>query len=104
MRSVLLATAFCALLTAPAVGQVLEGPQRLFTGRDLFGLEVASDPEIRPDGGTIAYVRVINDIMSDRSRRSIWLVDPASGAQSPLVADEASNFSPRWSPDGQRLA
>ena len=104
MRSVLLAAAVGALLTAPALGQVLDGPQRLFTGQDLFGLEVASDPEIRPDGGTIAYVRVTNDIMTDRSRRSIWLVDPQSGAQSPLVADEASNFSPRWSPDGQRLA
>jgi Tol biopolymer transport system component len=31
-------------------------------------------------------------------------VDPATGAQSPLVVDESANFAPRWSPDGQRLA
>jgi dipeptidyl aminopeptidase/acylaminoacyl peptidase len=65
---------------------------------------MASDPQFRPDGGAIAYVRVINDIMTDRARRSIWLVDPKTGAQSPLVADERANSRPRWSPDGQRLA
>jgi dipeptidyl aminopeptidase/acylaminoacyl peptidase len=49
-------------------------------------------------------VRVANDLMSDKARRSIWLVDPATGAQSPLVVDDNSNIAPRWSPDGSRLA
>src|SRR5690349_12755172 len=93
-----------AALTPSAVAQVADGPARTFTGRDLFGLRVASDPQTRPDGGAIAYVRVTNDVMSDRGVRSIWLVDPASGAQSPLVAGEGSAFAPRWSPDGERLA
>ncbi|HEX5380574.1 MAG TPA: S9 family peptidase [Phenylobacterium sp.] len=104
MRSVLLASVFSLALAAPALSAVAEGPQRLFTGRDLFGLEVAGDPQFRPDGSAIAYVRATNDIMTDRARRSIWLVDPATGAQTPLVAEEGTAFSPRWSPDGQRLA
>lgn len=104
MRSFLLATAISAVLAAPALGAVAEGPQKLFTGRDLFGLEVASDPQFRPDGGAIAYVRVTNDIMTDKARRAIWLVDPQSGAQTPLVAEEGQAFTPRWSPDGQKLA
>ncbi len=94
-----------ALATAGAVSaQVADGPSRIFGARDLFGLQMASDPQVRPDGGAVAYVRVSNDIMTDRARRSIWLVDTATGAQTPLVVDDAANLAPRWSPDGSRLA
>jgi Tol biopolymer transport system component len=55
---------------------------------------------VRPDGGQIAFATG-NDIMTDRGHRAIW-VPTASGAVTPLVSDD--NRSPRWSPDGQRLA
>ena len=80
------------------------GPSRVLTGSDLFSLEVATDPNISPDGKTIAYVRRSNDIMSDRARSSIWIIDVASGTQAPLVAGPGSHGQPRWSPDGTRLA
>ena len=89
MRHASLILAACAVLSATsAVAQVAEAPSRVFAARDLFGLEYASDPQFRPDGGAIAYVRVANDILTDRGRRAIWLIDPKTGAQSPLVADD----------------
>ena len=91
-------------LAAPAAAAPASGPTRLFTGADLFNLEWASDPQISPDGRTIAYVRQSNDIMTDRARPTIWLVDVATGQQRPLLAGSGSYFSPRWSPDGTRLA
>ena len=91
-------------LGAPALAAPATGPSRTFTGSDLFNLEVASDPEISPDGRTIAYVRRSNDIMTDKARSTIWLVDVATGQQRPLVAGSGSYFSPRWSADGARLA
>ena len=91
-------------LAAPASAAPAAGPDRYFTGSDLFNLEWASDPEISPDGRTIAYVRESNDVMSDRARPTIWLIDVASGQQRPLVAGSGAYFSPRWSPDGTRLA
>lgn len=104
MRLAALATVM-ALATAGAVSaQVMDGPSRIFGARDLFGLQMATDPQVRPDGGAVAYVRAANDIMTDRARRSIWLVDTATGAQTPLVVDDATNLAPRWSPDGSRLA
>jgi dipeptidyl aminopeptidase/acylaminoacyl peptidase len=102
-RSLALLCAATAL-SAPALAKPANGPARTFTGADLFNLEVATDPQISPDGRTIAYTRKSNDIMTDKARSTIWLVDVASGQQRPLLAGSGSYFSPRWSPDGSRLA
>lgn len=91
-------------LLAPASAAPIRGPARYFDGSDLFTLEIATDPQISPDGRAIAYVRKSNDIMTDRARSTIWLVDVATGRQRPLVAGPGSYSSPRWSPDGTRLA
>jgi dipeptidyl aminopeptidase/acylaminoacyl peptidase len=79
-------------------------PEKKFQGHDLFGLEYASDPQIRPDGRSVAYVRTSFDIMTDRGRRSIWLIDTESGAQTPLITGAGSHSSPRWSPTADRIA
>lgn len=92
------------VLASPAQAVPAAGPSRYLAGSDLFGLEWASDPQISPDGRTIAYVRQSNDIMTDKARPTIWLVDVATGQQRPLMAGAGSYFSPRWSPDGSRLA
>jgi len=104
MRLALLVSALAIACASPSFAQVAEGPARTFQGRDIFSLRAASDPQVRPDGGAIAYVRTNQDIMTDSGRPSIWLIDTATGAQSPLVVDEAANMRPRWSPDGTRLA
>ncbi|HAU21027.1 MAG TPA: peptidase S9 family protein [Erythrobacter sp.] len=97
--------AAAALAAAPALaGKPVEADNSKFTGDDIFGLTVGSDPQISPDGQQIAYVRRTNDIMLDRAVASIWLIDVASGAEIPLVAGEGSHGSPRWSPDGKHLA
>ncbi len=100
-----LAVLFAAtVLATPSVAKPADGPSRYFTGADLFNLEVATDPQISPDGRTVAYVRKSNDIMTDKARSTIWLADVATGQQRPLLAGPGSYSSPRWSPDGQRLA
>ncbi|WP_086607294.1 S9 family peptidase [Erythrobacter donghaensis] len=113
--SLALAAATLLLTAAPALGQdapaeavaaAQTGPETRFTARDLFDLSMASDPQISPDGSRIAYVRAANDIMTDRARRTIWLVDTRTGEQVPLAGTtgEGDAFAPRWSPDGTRLA
>jgi dipeptidyl aminopeptidase/acylaminoacyl peptidase len=104
MRSVFIAALAWAASTAVVAAKPADGPSRQFRGADLFALQAASDPQVRPDGGQIAYVRVGYDLMNDRAVRSVWLVDPATGAQVPLAGAAGSQSSPRWSPDGKRLA
>jgi dipeptidyl aminopeptidase/acylaminoacyl peptidase len=100
-----LAALFAATcLAPPAAANPDMAPGRYFTGADLFNLEVATDPQISPDGRTIAYARKTNDVMTDKARSTIWLVDVATGQQHPLLAGSGSYSSPRWSPDGTRLA
>lgn len=96
-------------LTAPLAADDHEadgeaGAEKHFTGADIFGLSVAADPQISPDGSQIAYVRRTNDIMTDRPVSSIWLIDVGTGAETPLVTGEGTHVSPRWSPNGDRLA
>jgi dipeptidyl aminopeptidase/acylaminoacyl peptidase len=95
-----LTLAFAALVAGRALAQ----PATTFKAQDVFGLSWAGDPQFRPDGGLIAYVRTTNDIMTDRGRRAIWLVDPRSGQQTPLGGAEGDASDPRWSPDGSRIA
>ena len=81
-----------------------EAPAHVLEGRDLFSLEQVTDPQVRPDGHAVAYVRVSFEIMTDRPRRSIWLVDVDTGTQVPVAAGPGSSYAPRWSADGKRLA
>jgi dipeptidyl aminopeptidase/acylaminoacyl peptidase len=86
---------------APVPASAPDGPTRSFTGSDLFGLTIAADPQISPDGKTIVYVRRTGDVMTDTMKSSLWLIDVASGRQTPFATDGSS---PRWSPDGARIA
>ena len=92
------------VISTPVLAKPADGPSPIFTGRDLFDLSAASDPQISPDGRTVAYVRRSADIMTDKARSSIWLVNVATGEQRPLAAGTGDHFNPRWSPDGRRLA
>jgi dipeptidyl aminopeptidase/acylaminoacyl peptidase len=74
-----------------------------FQPMDVFGLEWASDPQISPDGKRVAYIRNSMDVMKDRRRSQIWLIEIDGGEQRPLTSG-GGEFAPRWSPDGKRLA
>jgi dipeptidyl aminopeptidase/acylaminoacyl peptidase len=75
----------------------------VFAPMDVFSLEWASDPEISPDGTQVAYVRRSFDVKTDARRGAIWLVDRDGASHRPL-GGAGNQGSPRWSPDGKRLA
>lgn len=71
---------------------------------DLHRVVRVSDPQIAPDGRSIA-ITVTRDILDEnRSAVELALVDVATGASRPLTVDRQELGHARWSPDGSRLA
>ncbi len=70
---------------------------------DVFELEMGADPRISGDGKHIVYVRRFFDVMTDRSRSNLWIVDSGGTDHRPLTTGNGNDSSPRWSPDGKRL-
>ncbi|MBI2994463.1 MAG: S9 family peptidase [Gammaproteobacteria bacterium] len=77
---------------------------RILQSTDVFQLEYASEPQISPDGRHIVYVRTAMDIMTDRTRGNLWTIDSDGGNHRPVLSGRQGYSSPRWSPDGMRLA
>lgn len=75
-----------------------------FVASDVFGLEYAGDPQIAPNGEHVVYVRKSMDIMKDRSRSNLWIIDANGSNHRAIASSSADFFSPRWSADGNRLA
>lgn len=89
---------------APARAGDLHGDPRNLQPRDLFDLEWADAPSISPDGRRIVYQRKFFDIMKDRRRANLWLVEADSGKQRPLTSGAYSDGAAVWSPAGDRIA
>src|SRR3954452_20917016 len=72
---------------------------------DVYELANAGDPRVSPDGSRVAFVVTTIDRESSEYRSAIWLV-PTDGSAEPtqFTSGAKRDGSPRWSPDGRRLA
>ena len=79
--------------------------KRGVTPEDYFAFENISDPHISPSGREVAYVLGTVDEKRNRRVTSVWLV-ATDGQSAPrrLTAAAVDATSPRWSPDGTKLA
>ncbi len=78
--------------------------KRPMTIHDVLTAVRVGDPQLSPDGARVAYVRTTTDLDKNKRNADIWVVPAGGGNAIPLVAGSASDSTPRWSPDGSRLA
>jgi dipeptidyl aminopeptidase/acylaminoacyl peptidase len=96
---------FISLSAAAVLLSATAYANRGVTPEDYFAFHFVSDAHISPSGKDAAFVVTVIDQPRNRRNSSIWLV-PLDGRVAPrrLTAEDANSTSPRWSPDGSRLA
>ncbi len=77
---------------------------RPITVDDLFQIREVSDPQLSPDGQSVAYTVKTLLLKEDKSEERIWSEPTNGGEAIPLTAEGVSSSHPRWSPDGKYLA
>jgi len=100
----------CAAIAVLSVALLTSSPGRAASGRamtieDLITAVRVSDPQLSPDGASVVFVRTTTDGKSGKRNADIWMV-PADGSGTPkaLIGGDASDSTPRYSPDGKRIA
>jgi dipeptidyl aminopeptidase/acylaminoacyl peptidase len=88
-----------AALFGPAFAQ-----SRRFSADDLPKIVRISDPQISPDGKTVAVVVSRANMKDDRWDGEIEFIDIATGQARVMTHDRLEVSSPRWSTSGDRLA
>lgn len=98
------ASVIAVCLMSVASAQTLRAPALTFSAADVFNLEYADNPQISPDGRRVAYERVSADIMTDRFRHAIWMVDESGRNHRPIAQGDGNYSMPVWAPDGRSIA
>jgi dipeptidyl aminopeptidase/acylaminoacyl peptidase len=78
--------------------------KRSVTPDDLFAIKDIPEVRISPDGSRVAYTVVSTDRAKNSYTSSIWLAPTRGGDPVELTGAGFSDSSPRWSPDGARIA
>jgi dipeptidyl aminopeptidase/acylaminoacyl peptidase len=80
--------------------------RKRITAEDLYAMQFVEDPQLSPTGRHLAFVKSTVDKLGNAYRRSLWVVrlDDRRPAPRQFTSASKSDWSPRWSPDGETLA
>ena len=88
---------------APAPSAFADGPRPL-QPEDIALLRTVGDPQISPDGASVAYTVGTMDLAKDKRATNLWLARWDGSENRALTSGEQKQTHPRWSPDGRTLA
>src|SRR6202790_2650361 len=74
-----------ATLLIPMSAARPQTPVKPLVIQDVFQLQLATDPQISPDGKRIVYVRQFNDIMTDQRCSNLWIINADGSDHRPLT-------------------
>src|SRR5712691_10607029 len=94
---------FLFLLVSPRFSLGIDS-KRILKPEDFAALRDVDEPNLSPDGQTVAYVVGTVDLKKDKQPKNLWLAKCDSGENRPLTFGENTQSHPRWSPDGKWIA
>jgi len=75
-----------------------------FQVEDMQKLSRVAAPKVSPDGKWVAFTVTRSDVAKNKTVTNIWMVAATGDKPRQMTfADQGSNNSPRWSPDGRYL-
>src|SRR6266403_918464 len=94
-----------ASLPAAAIAAPVPADEKpLTTEKDIFQFNWTANPQISPDGSQVVFVKVNVNEKKDGYETSLWAVSTRGDEQPHRLTNGPRDSSPRWSPDGKRLA
>jgi dipeptidyl aminopeptidase/acylaminoacyl peptidase len=78
--------------------------KRAITEADLYKFTWIADPQISPDGATVAFVQVTVNEKDNKYESSLYTVATSGGMAALRVTSGTRDTTPRWSPDGAWIA
>jgi len=95
--------AFVSFASVSSISPVWAQDRR-FSADDLTRIVRITDPQISPDGKSVAVVVSRANLKEDRWDAELELVDIASGKMHAMTHDRIGVGTPRWSASGDRIA
>jgi len=78
--------------------------QLTFSVGDLLGVKRVSDPQLSPDGKTVAFAVGTVDKPGNRVVNQIYTINVDGSRQRQITSEQKSSSTPRWSSDGRKIA
>jgi dipeptidyl aminopeptidase/acylaminoacyl peptidase len=103
-RRSILGLAACCLSAALLITAATAGQAKPITFDDFFSMGRVADPQITPDGASVAFVVTFYDKDENRGNSDIFYVPIGGGEVEMLTNSPAGDSQPRFSPDGSTLA
>jgi len=107
-RAVVVAAALAAAAHPAAARAATTDPaasRRPITVEDLWAVQRVGAPAPSPDGRWVTFAVTSYSMADNKGQGDLWIVD-AAGKMPPrrLTTNDGPDSSPRWSPDGKKLA
>jgi dipeptidyl aminopeptidase/acylaminoacyl peptidase len=87
-----------------SIVQAQTAAKHAMTFDDLIAMQRVSEPQISPDGRSVAYTVGTAEMESNRVARNIWVISTAPGSQPRQLTQSGHDTRPQWSPDGKTIA
>ena len=87
-----------------AAGSLSAEPKRVLKPEDFAAIRDLDEPNLSPDGASVAYVVGTVDLAKDKQPQNLWLAKFDGSENRALTFGDSQQTHPRWSPDGKWIA